>query len=129
MFAAGRTLAAGESAVYPLPVTAGLMLSRAEVAARSRGMGGPSDPALASRSGGAAIGDRRAPASGDGTPPRRTRTPSSRAGAGAAAGLVAGGLGAAAYALSCPELAFSFVAVGALIGPLLLRWSGDGPST
>jgi hypothetical protein len=54
--------------------------------------------------------------------------------AGAAAGLFAGALGAAAYALSCPELAMSFVAVwytlgialaaalGALLGPWFLRW-------
>jgi len=54
--------------------------------------------------------------------------------AGAAIGLFAGALGAAAYALSCTELAPSFVAVwytlgiaistglGALLGPRLLRW-------
>lgn len=54
--------------------------------------------------------------------------------AGAAAGLFAGALGASAYALSCTELAMSFVAVwytlgiagstllGALLGPRLLRW-------
>lgn len=54
--------------------------------------------------------------------------------AGAAAGLFAGALGAAAYSLSCPEVAFSFVAVwytlgivlaaavGALLGPWILRW-------
>ncbi|MEW5688160.1 MAG: DUF1109 domain-containing protein [Pseudomonadota bacterium] len=54
--------------------------------------------------------------------------------AGAAIGLAAGGFGAAAYALSCPEAAGPFVAVwyslgmvaagavGALIGPLALRW-------
>lgn len=54
--------------------------------------------------------------------------------AGAAVGLFAGALGAAAYALSCTELAPSFVAVwytlgvalssalGALLGPWLLRW-------
>jgi hypothetical protein len=54
--------------------------------------------------------------------------------AGAAVGLFAGALGAAAYALSCPEVAPSFVAVwytlgiglataaGALAGPRLLRW-------
>jgi hypothetical protein len=54
--------------------------------------------------------------------------------AGAAAGLFAGALGAAAYALSCIEIASSFVAVwytlgisasaliGALLGPRLLRW-------
>lgn len=54
--------------------------------------------------------------------------------AGAAAGLFAGALGAAAYSLSCSELGMSFVAVwytlgmvattalGALLGPRLLRW-------
>jgi hypothetical protein len=54
--------------------------------------------------------------------------------AGAAAGLFAGGLGAAGYALSCSEVAFSFVAVwyslgmllvaalGAWLGPRVLRW-------
>lgn len=54
--------------------------------------------------------------------------------AGAAVGLFAGALGAAAYALSCTEVAPSFVAVwytlgiglssllGALLGPWLLRW-------
>lgn len=54
--------------------------------------------------------------------------------AGAAGGLAAGGFGAAAYALSCPEAAGPFVAVwyslgmaaagalGALIGPWALRW-------
>lgn len=54
--------------------------------------------------------------------------------AGAAAGLFAGALGAAAYALSCTEVAPSFVAawytlgigastaLGALLGPRLLRW-------
>jgi hypothetical protein len=54
--------------------------------------------------------------------------------AGAAGGLAAGGFGAAAYALSCPEAAGPFVAiwyslgmvaagvVGALLGPWALRW-------
>jgi hypothetical protein len=54
--------------------------------------------------------------------------------AGAAAGAMAGGAGAAVYALHCPELAAPFVAVwyvagialpavlGALIGPRTLRW-------
>jgi hypothetical protein len=54
--------------------------------------------------------------------------------AGAAAGLMAGGLGAAAYGLACNETAATFlaswyslgmlawVAVGALAGPRLLRW-------
>ena len=54
--------------------------------------------------------------------------------AGAAAGLMAGGLGAAAYAISCTEIGMSFVAVwytlgvllstllGALLGPRVLRW-------
>jgi hypothetical protein len=53
---------------------------------------------------------------------------------GAAAGLAAGGIGAAVYALHCPEAAAPFVAVwytlgvglaalgGALLGPRLLRW-------
>lgn len=54
--------------------------------------------------------------------------------AGAAAGLLAGALGACGYALSCPEVAPSFVALwysagvaataalGALLGPRVLRW-------
>jgi len=54
--------------------------------------------------------------------------------AGAAAGLVAGAVGALVYSLHCPELAAPFVgfwyllgmliptAVGALFGPRLLRW-------
>jgi hypothetical protein len=54
--------------------------------------------------------------------------------AGAGAGLFAGALGAAAYALSCTEVGLSFVAVwytlgialstllGFLLGPRLLRW-------
>lgn len=54
--------------------------------------------------------------------------------AGAAAGLFAGGVGAGVYAFHCPELAPAFVAVwyvagvliptalGALIGPRVLRW-------
>jgi len=54
--------------------------------------------------------------------------------AGAAAGLLAGAVGAAAYALACDELSPTFVAVwytvgiaavsalGALLGPRLLRW-------
>lgn len=54
--------------------------------------------------------------------------------AGAAIGLCAGALGAAAYAVSCTEVAFTFVAVwytlgiagatavGALLGPRMLRW-------
>jgi hypothetical protein len=54
--------------------------------------------------------------------------------AGAAAGLAAGGAGALVYSLHCPELAPPFlavwyvlgmlipVAVGALLGPRLLRW-------
>jgi hypothetical protein len=53
---------------------------------------------------------------------------------GLVAGLVAGGVGAAAYALHCPENAVSFVAtwyalgigatgaIGALLGPRFLRW-------
>lgn len=54
--------------------------------------------------------------------------------AGAAAGLFAGGAGAAVYSLHCPEMAASFVGtwyllgiaipgvIGALVGPRLLRW-------
>lgn len=54
--------------------------------------------------------------------------------AGAAAGLLAGALGAVGYALACTEMALSFVAVwytlgmlltaglGALLGPRVLRW-------
>jgi hypothetical protein len=54
--------------------------------------------------------------------------------AGLAAGLLAGGLGAAGYALSCTELSPAFVAVwyslgialagglGASLGPWALRW-------
>lgn len=54
--------------------------------------------------------------------------------AGAAAGLLAGGAGAAVYALHCPELSAPFLAiwyvlgmllpaaVGAALGPRLLRW-------
>ena len=54
--------------------------------------------------------------------------------AGAAAGLASGALAAAVYALHCPELAAPFIAIwyvlgmliptaiGALIGPRLLRW-------
>ena len=54
--------------------------------------------------------------------------------AGAAAGLLAGAAGALVYAMHCPELAAPFLAVwyvlgvsipaalGALIGPRVLRW-------
>ena len=54
--------------------------------------------------------------------------------AGAVAGLTAGGVGAAVYALHCPEVAAPFVmlwysvgmlapcVLGALVGPRLLRW-------
>jgi hypothetical protein len=54
--------------------------------------------------------------------------------AGAAAGLLAGAMGALAYALHCPEMAAPFLAIwyllgmlipaaiGALLGPWLLRW-------
>ena len=54
--------------------------------------------------------------------------------AGAAAGLLAGALGAAGYSLTCDELGLAFVltwytlgmalaaALGALLGPRLLRW-------
>jgi hypothetical protein len=53
---------------------------------------------------------------------------------GAGAGLAAGSLGALVYTLHCPELAAPFIgvwyllgmliptAVGALLGPRLLRW-------
>jgi len=54
--------------------------------------------------------------------------------AGLAAGLFAGALGAAGYALACPELSMAFVAtwyslgialtgaLGAILGPRVLRW-------
>lgn len=54
--------------------------------------------------------------------------------AGAASGLLAGAIGAAVYALHCPEMAAPFLgtwylagmlipaAIGALLGPWLLRW-------
>lgn len=60
--------------------------------------------------------------------------PTRPAAAGAAAGAMSSGAGAAVYALHCPELAAPFLAVwyvagmalpvliGALIGPRLLRW-------
>ena len=60
--------------------------------------------------------------------------PTRPAWAGAAAGAMAGGAGAAVYALHCPELAAPFLAVwyvagialpvllGAALGPRLLRW-------
>jgi hypothetical protein len=64
----------------------------------------------------------------------RTMAPTQLAAAGAAAGLLAGGVGTAVYALHCPELAAPFlavwyvlgalipVAIGALVGPRVLRW-------
>lgn len=64
----------------------------------------------------------------------KTMAPVRPALAGAAAGLLAGGLGAAVYALHCPELAAPFIglwytlgmlipaALGALTGMRLLRW-------
>ena len=64
----------------------------------------------------------------------RTMAPTRPALAGAAAGWMAGGAGAAVYALHCPETAAPFLAVwyvlgmalpagiGALLGPRLLRW-------
>jgi hypothetical protein len=64
----------------------------------------------------------------------RGLAPTRPAAAGAAAGLLAGALGAAGYALSCTELGLGFVAtwytlgvamaalLGALLGPRLLRW-------
>jgi hypothetical protein len=64
----------------------------------------------------------------------RTMAPTQLVAAGAAAGLLAGGMGTAVYALHCPELAPPFLAVwyvlgalvpvviGALVGPRVLRW-------
>lgn len=64
----------------------------------------------------------------------RGLAPTQPARAGAAAGWLAGGLGAAAYALHCPEMDAPFLAVwyvlgmlvptalGALVGQRLLRW-------
>ncbi|MCT8173293.1 DUF1109 domain-containing protein [Variovorax sp. CY25R-8] len=64
----------------------------------------------------------------------RSLAPTRPALAGAAAGALAGGVGAAVYALHCPELTAPFIAVwyvsgiavpvlvGALLGPRLLRW-------
>lgn len=64
----------------------------------------------------------------------RGAAPTRLAWAGAAGGLLAGALGALAYALHCPEMATPFLAVwyiagmavptalGALLGPRLLRW-------
>lgn len=64
----------------------------------------------------------------------RGLAPTRPARAGAAAGWLAGGVGAAAYALHCPEMDAPFLAVwyvlgmlvptalGALAGPRLLRW-------
>jgi hypothetical protein len=64
----------------------------------------------------------------------RTMAPTRPAWAGAAAGALAGSAGAAVYALHCPELTAPFLAVwyvggialptavGALIGPRVLRW-------
>ena len=64
----------------------------------------------------------------------RSLAPTRPAWAGAAAGALAGGAGAAVYALHCPELAAPFLAVwyvagmglpvllGAVLGPRLLRW-------
>ena len=60
--------------------------------------------------------------------------PTSLSWAGAASGLLAGALGAAIYALHCPEMAAPFLAiwyllgmlipavVGAIVGPFLFRW-------
>ncbi|MDD2547123.1 MAG: DUF1109 domain-containing protein [Burkholderiaceae bacterium] len=64
----------------------------------------------------------------------RGAAPTRLAWAGAGAGLLAGALGALVYALHCPEVAAPFLAVwylagmalptalGALLGPRLLRW-------
>jgi len=65
---------------------------------------------------------------------RGIAAPTHPARAGAAAGLLAGGLGTMAYALHCPETGVPFVAVwyvlgmvavggvGAMLGPRLFRW-------
>jgi hypothetical protein len=65
---------------------------------------------------------------------RRTGAPTDLIWTGAIAGLVAGGIGATAYALHCPDDSLLFVAVwygmtiglcafiGAKLGPRLLRW-------
>ena len=65
---------------------------------------------------------------------RKWGAPTDLAGAGAVVGLVAGGLGATAYAFHCPDDSVAFVAtwygitiglctfVGARLGPRLLRW-------
>ena len=64
----------------------------------------------------------------------RRAAPTRLAWAGAGAGLLAGAVGALVYAVHCPEMALPFVAVwyvagmmiptalGALLGPRLLRW-------
>ena len=64
----------------------------------------------------------------------RSLAPTRPSQAGAAAGLLAGGVGAAVYAWHCPEVQAPFLAVwyvagialpvaaGALLGPRLLRW-------
>lgn len=64
----------------------------------------------------------------------KTLAPTRPALAGAAAGLLAGALGATVYALHCPEMAAPFLgawyllgmlipaALGAVVGPRLLRW-------
>lgn len=64
----------------------------------------------------------------------RGAAPTQLAWAGAGAGLLAGALGALVYALHCPEMASPFIAVwylagmalptavGAVLGPRLLRW-------
>jgi hypothetical protein len=64
----------------------------------------------------------------------RRMAPTSPRLAGAAAGLMAGGVGAAAYGLTCDETSITFLAswyslgmlawtaAGALLGPRLLRW-------
>lgn len=64
----------------------------------------------------------------------RTMAPTQLVAAGATAGLLAGGVGTAVYALHCPEVAAPFlaiwyvlgallpVAIGAMVGPRALRW-------
>jgi hypothetical protein len=58
----------------------------------------------------------------------RSLAPTRLPNAGAAAGLLAGALGAAGYALSCPETSVSFVALwytaGIALSALLGRWLG-----
>lgn len=64
----------------------------------------------------------------------RSQAPTQLRAAGATAGLVSGAVAAAAYALACPESSAAFIlvwysagialstAIGALLGPKILRW-------